>query len=72
MPELSAKAQANLRQLVLHEAKPYPKPLPATAVTRGFEKVAFPKIVSACVLRKDCGAPHGLGARPRAPWCQGS
>ncbi len=36
---------ANLRQLMLHEAKPNPKPLGPTAVTRGFEAVAYPKIV---------------------------
>lgn len=36
----------NMRQICLHEAKPNIKPMSSTTVTRGFEKVAFPKIVS--------------------------
>lgn len=35
----------NMRQICLHEAKPNIKPMSSTTVTRGFEKVAFPKIV---------------------------
>ena len=41
-----SKMKANLRHLAKFEAKPNPKPLPHTSVTRGFEKEAFPKIVS--------------------------
>jgi hypothetical protein len=41
-----AAIQANLRQIMAHESKPNPKPMSATSVTRGFEAVAYPKIVS--------------------------
>jgi hypothetical protein len=37
---------ANSRHIAKYEAKPYPDPLPETAVTQGFEAFAFPKIVS--------------------------
>lgn len=40
-----ARIQANLRHMAAFESKPNPRPLPDTAVTRGFEKVAFPKLV---------------------------
>ncbi|KAG2490634.1 hypothetical protein HYH03_011025 [Edaphochlamys debaryana] len=40
-----AAIRANLRHIVQFEAKPNPRALPETAVTRGFEKVAFPKLV---------------------------
>jgi hypothetical protein len=37
--------EANLRAICKHEAKPNPRPIPSTTLTRGFEAVAFPKIV---------------------------
>lgn len=37
--------RANLKHITKFEVKPNVKPLPETAVTRGFEKVAYPKIV---------------------------
>mmetsp|Transcript_35054 Transcript_35054/g.78025 ORF Transcript_35054/g.78025 Transcript_35054/m.78025 type:complete len:377 (-) Transcript_35054:404-1534(-) len=40
-----SRIQANLRHIAQHEAKPNPKPLPYTTITRGFEAVAYPKIV---------------------------
>lgn len=36
----------NMRTMYTHEAKAYPKQQSPTAVTRGFEDYAFPKIVS--------------------------
>ncbi|GIL46278.1 hypothetical protein Vafri_3299 [Volvox africanus] len=40
-----ARIRENMRHIQAFEAKPNPKPLAETAVTRGFEKVAFPKLV---------------------------
>lgn len=40
-----AQIAENMRHIVRFEAKPFPKHLPLTAVTRGFERTAFPKIV---------------------------
>jgi len=37
---------ANLKHIVAHSVRDNPVPLGPTAVTRGFEKTAFPKIVS--------------------------
>ncbi|GMH42193.1 hypothetical protein BSKO_10112 [Bryopsis sp. KO-2023] len=39
-----SRVQQNLRHIVRFEAKPYPQAQSPTAVTRGFERVAFPKI----------------------------
>ncbi|GLC34015.1 40S ribosomal protein S14-B (RP59B) [Pleodorina starrii] len=41
-----ARIRENMRHIQAFEAKPNPKPLAETAVTRGFEKVAFPKLVA--------------------------
>lgn len=38
---------ANLKHIVVHGVRDNPPPLGPTVVTRGFEKVAFPKIVRA-------------------------
>jgi len=38
---------ANLKHIVAHGVRDNPVPLGPTAVTRGFEKTAFPKIVGA-------------------------
>ncbi|EFJ53058.1 hypothetical protein VOLCADRAFT_102680 [Volvox carteri f. nagariensis] len=40
-----SRIRENMRHIQAFEAKPNPKPLSETAVTRGFEKVAFPKLV---------------------------
>lgn len=62
--------QANLRHIQAFEAKPNPRPLPDTAVTRGFEKVAFPKLVrelrdpSPVVRQKSLLAARELLAAP--------
>lgn len=45
---LSPQACSNLRHIMAFEAKAQPKPLPSSAVTQGFESVAFPKLVSDC------------------------
>ncbi len=37
--------EANSRHIARHEAKPNPKPISSTTLTRGFEAAAFPKIV---------------------------
>eukprot|EP00798_Chlamydomonas_sp_ICE-L_P030259 gene30259-35246_t len=42
---MNSKIEANLRHIARHEAKPNPKPQSSTSVTRGFEAVAYPKIV---------------------------
>ncbi len=41
-----AAIRRNLHHLYTHQSQPNPKPIPHTTVTRGFEAVAFPKIVS--------------------------
>ncbi len=51
---MAGRIEANLRQIMLHEAKPCPKAMASTTVTRGFEAVAYPKIVSAGLLRRAC------------------
>ena len=43
---MTSNIAANLRHIAKHEAKPQPKELPYTQITRGFEAFAFPKIVS--------------------------
>jgi len=43
----NAGMEANLKHIVAHSVRDNPVPLHPTAVTRGFEKTAFPKIVSA-------------------------
>lgn len=63
-PLLSDAAARNARHIARFEAKPYPAPLPATAVTLGFEACAYPKIVRAppcagCVVQ----APSGQSVR---------
>jgi len=40
-----AALRRNMRHICMFEAKGYPSPLPETAVTRGFEKFAYPKLV---------------------------
>lgn len=45
MADLDA-VQRNLRHIMGHEAKPNPQAVGSQTITRGFEKVAFPKIVS--------------------------
>lgn len=40
-----SKIDSNLRSICRHEAKPNPRPIPTTTLTRGFEATAFPKIV---------------------------
>ena len=37
--------EANMRHIARHESKPNPKPIDARTLTRGFEAVAYPKIV---------------------------
>ncbi|PNW73066.1 hypothetical protein CHLRE_14g617500v5 [Chlamydomonas reinhardtii] len=65
-----ARIQANLRHIQAFEAKPNPKALPETAVTRGFEKVAFPKLVreltcdNAVVRKKSLLAARELLSSP--------
>jgi hypothetical protein len=49
---LSDTALRNGRHISRFEAKPYPQPLPATAVTRGFEAFAYPKLVRPCGWRR--------------------
>ena len=41
-----AGLDANCKHIMAHSVRGDPKPLPETAVTRGFEAAAFPKIVS--------------------------
>ncbi|KXZ51682.1 hypothetical protein GPECTOR_11g133 [Gonium pectorale] len=68
--EREERIQANLRHIQAFEAKPNPRPLPETAVTRGFEKVAFPKLVrelqgdNAVVRQKALLAARELLASP--------
>ncbi|KAI8469628.1 MAG: armadillo-type protein [Monoraphidium minutum] len=72
MAELSDAALLNGRHIARFEAKPYPQPLPATAVARGFEAVAFPKLVrelrhdDACIRRKAVLAARELLAAPQS------
>ena len=40
-----SKIESNLRLICRHEAKPNPRPIPTTTLTRGFEATAYPKIV---------------------------
>ena len=42
---IMSNVEANLRHIARHEAKPNPKALSQTTLTRGFEAVAYPKIV---------------------------
>ena len=41
----NAAITANLRHMVSYETKDNVVPAPKTTITRGFEKVAFPKMV---------------------------
>lgn len=55
------RVTANLRHMAAFEAKPNVRPLPDTAVTRGFEKVAFPKLVSRRGGARRAGRGGGWG-----------